>query len=318
MRYLIFGAGAIGSVVGGLLARLSISDDEVFLIGRSPHVDIIRSRGLHINGIWGESIIKIPNAFSSPDELPVKSFDVIFITVKSYDTENAARAAAPLLSESGLMISLQNGLGNLEKISNVVGLKRTAGGRVIFGVEFPEPAHVTVTVCAEPVMLGSPENRAPEHIIRTCVDRFNQAGIPAEFTTEIERHIWAKVLYNIALNPLSTILGVNYGALLENDYTPEIMKQIIREAFAVADACGQELFWKTPEEYLDVLFNRLIPATAAHHPSMLQDIRRGKRTEIDALNGAIVRLGRRFNVETPVNATLTYLIKSLEQKSQPL
>lgn len=316
MRYLIFGAGAIGSVVGGLLAHLNSPDDEVFLIGREPHVEIIRTRGLHIDGIWGEFLIKISNSFSSIDELPVKSFDVIFLTVKSYDTENAVRATEPLLAESGIMISLQNGLGNLEKISSVVGAQRTAGGRVIFGVEFPEPGHVTVTVCAEPVLLGSPQNRAPEGIIRHCVDRFNQAGIPAEFTEEIERHIWAKVLYNIALNPLSTILGVNYGALLENNYTPEIMKEIIREAFAVANACGQSLFWRKPEEYLEVLFKRLIPATAAHHPSMLQDIQHHKPTEIDALNGAIVQLGKRFNVETPINTTLTYLVKSLEQKSR--
>ncbi len=313
MRYLIFGAGSIGSVFGGFLAR---QGNEVFLIGRKPHVDAIRNKGIHISGIWGEHVVPLPHAYSSIEELPVSVFDVIFIAVKSPDTESAVSATAPLLSQDGLMVSLQNGLGNTDIIGRSVGAERTVGGRVIFGVEFIEPGSVKVTVYADKVMLGSPGNRAPADKIRVLVDTLNEASLPSEFTTEIEKYIWAKVLYNIALNPLSTILGTNYGYLLENDFTPEIMRRIVGEALDVARAHGIHLFWKQPDEYIDVLFNRLIPATAAHHPSMLQDIQRRRRTEIDALNGAIVKLAQQQGIPIPVNHTITLLIKSMEQKFQ--
>jgi 2-dehydropantoate 2-reductase len=312
LRCLVFGAGAIGSVFAGLLAK---SGEDVYVIARQSHVDAIREQGLHITGIWGEHRIAHPHVYSSVDELQDERFDVVLLSVKSYDTESAARASGPLLKPDGLMVSLQNGLGNVEKISEIAGSERAVGGRVIFGVEFKEPGHVDVTVYAEPVMLGSPGGTVSAKSIQVVVDAINNAGIPCEYTEEIDKYIWAKVLYNISLNPLSTVLGVNYGYLLENAFTPDIMRGLVDEAFHVARACGQPLFWEQPGDYIKLLFGKLIPVTAAHHPSMLQDIQRRKPTEIDALNGALVQIGMEHGVVAPMNLMLTRLIKALEERS---
>jgi 2-dehydropantoate 2-reductase len=139
-----------------------------------------------------------------------------------------------------------------------------------------------------------------------------EAGIPSRATSTIMTALWAKVLYNCALNGLSTALEVPYGRLLTHPLAPRIMRGVIEEAYRVAAARGMALEPATAPAYLDLLFTRLIPDTAAHHPSMLQDLRRGRRTEIDALNGALVRLGLEAGVATPMNALVTRLVHETE------
>jgi len=128
----------------------------------------------------------------------------------------------------------------------------------------------------------------------------------------ISRGTSGKALYNAALNPLGAILGVNYGKLA-NESSWKIIEKIIEEAFCVANAKGVELFWETPEEYLDYLSNEQLPPTAQHRPSMLHDLKKGK-TEIDFLNGAFVKLGKERGIETPVNETVVNLVKFFEKK----
>jgi 2-dehydropantoate 2-reductase len=132
----------------------------------------------------------------------------------------------------------------------------------------------------------------------------------------IERYIWSKVVYNCALNPLASILDVPYGELLNTDETKRLMRQIVREVYAVAQERGIRLVPGSARGYVRLLFDRLIPLTAAHHPSMLQAIRRGKPTEISALNGAIVNLGRESGVATPVNEILAELIRVKEKSGE--
>jgi 2-dehydropantoate 2-reductase len=240
------------------------------------------------------------------------NFDVILLTVKSYDTEPMLKALTACFPDPPPVVSLQNGLGNLEKIEAYVGREKTIGGRVIFGVEFIEPGRVKVTVSADKTMLGG----LPEGIERAIVENFAQmltaAGIPAEATGSIEKYIWGKVLYNCALNGLATLMNVHYGVLLSSDSTREIMHQVVREIFNVVRASGITLDWGEPEEYTELLFSTLIPRTFDHHPSMLQDILRHKRTEIDALNGAVVQKGREKEIDLPYNWAITKLIKARE------
>jgi 2-dehydropantoate 2-reductase len=139
------------------------------------------------------------------------------------------------------------------------------------------------------------------------------AGIPCRTSTEVMKYLWDKIIYNSALNSLGAILEVNYGKLADMEETRAIMDQAVHEIFAVLDAAGAELLWPDASSYLDNFYRRLIPITADHHPSMLQDIQRGRRTEIDALNGAICRLGREFKVPTPINLMITRLVKAKEQ-----
>jgi 2-dehydropantoate 2-reductase len=129
---------------------------------------------------------------------------------------------------------------------------------------------------------------------------------------EIDKFIWAKMLYNCSLNPLSAILRVPYGTLLETDSSKDTIVHIVEEIFSVARAKKVKLFWDNASEYIDVLFNRLVPDTAAHQSSMLQDIRAGRRTEIDAMNGAVASLGEEAGVACPVNWTITKIIQSLQ------
>lgn len=309
MNVLVMGAGAVGSAVGGFLAQ---GGHRVALVGRDPHMAAIRERGLRIEGIWGKHLIRGLRTFTSTSEVPLEHFDLVLITTKSYDTGDAARQVLPWLSEDSLVISLQNGLGNVETISETVGHHRAIGGRLIFGIKIPEPGLAEITVYADKVMLGSPSHEVDLARLESIASSFTQAGIPAGATLEIEQFIWGKVFYNCCLNPLSALLEVTYGELIEHSETRQIMTAVIEEIFAVAGAKGVSLAWRSPLEYQEILFGRLIPDTYAHHASMLQDVMRGKRTEIDALNGAIARLGGETGVPTPVNVMLTYLVKVKE------
>ncbi len=245
--------------------------------------------------------------------MPRERFDLVLITTKSYDTGDAARQVPPWLAEDSLVVSLQNGLGNVETISAVVGPHRAVGGRLIFGIEIPQPGVAQITVYADKVMLGSPTHQVALSRLEAVAEAFTRAGIPTEATEAIDQFIWGKVLYNCALNPLSALLEVNYGELLEHQETRRIMTGVIEEIYAVAAARGVSLPWKGPAQYREVLFGQLIPDTYAHHASMLQDVTRGKRTEIDALNGAIVRLGLEAGVPVPANQMLTDLVKVKER-----
>ncbi|KPL08669.1 hypothetical protein AMJ85_08245, partial [candidate division BRC1 bacterium SM23_51] len=247
-----------------------------------------------------------------------EQFDAVFLSVKSYDTEPAmAQLIEARLEGEPPVVSLQNGLGNIETIARFVGAGRTIGGRVIFGVELVEPGHCRVTVYAEEVMLGAFERDAvPRETIETLAATLKEAGIPTLATDRIHAYIWGKILYNCCLNPTATLLGTHYGELAEHEQTRAIVQQVVREIYAVAAARGIDLLQPTGDAYLDLLFGRLIPATYDHHPSMLQDIRAGRRTEIDAMNGAVARYGRESAVPTPTNELLTLLIKALERPSR--
>ena len=315
MNILVMGAGAVGSVFGGFLAK---AGHQVSLVGRAPHMAAIRDQGLCIQGIWGEHLIGNLPAFTTTTELPQQDLDLVLITTKSYDTEQAAMQILPLLSEETLVLSIQNGLGNVEAISRIVGEHRTVGGRVIFGVETIAPGRVEVTVYADKVMLGSHTGEVDHKRIEETADAFARAGIPTEATGEIDKFIWGKLLYSCCLNPLSALLEVAYGELSEHVETRAIMTSVIEEIFAVARRKGIALAWDSPLEYQKLLFERLIPDTCSHHASMLQDVRRGKRTEIDSLNGAVARLGEDAGLPTPVNRMLTQLVKAKEQMRKGL
>ncbi|MBN2100068.1 MAG: 2-dehydropantoate 2-reductase [Dehalococcoidia bacterium] len=310
MNILVMGAGAVGSAVGGFLGR---GGHRVSLVGRDPHMAAIRERGLRIEGIWGEHLIRGLRVFTSVQEVPREHFDLVLVTTKSYDTGDAAREILPLLLEDSLVISLQNGLGNVETISQIVGDQRAVGGRLIFGIEVPEAGRVEITVYADKVMLGSPSHKVDFGRLEAIAAAFTGAGIPTQATMEIGQFIWGKVFYNCCLNPLSALLEVTYGELSEHSQTRQIMTSVMEEIFAVAGAKGVSLAWRSPLEYQEVLFGRLIPDTYAHHASMLQDVMRGNRTEIDALNGAIAKMGRETGIPTPVNLMLTQLIEVKEQ-----
>ncbi len=302
MKILVFGAGGIGSVVGGFLAR---TGHEVSLLGRSWHLDAIRKNGLAITGIWGDYRIKAFDLYTDLETLKAAAvpFDLILVTVKSYDTAAAAAELPALMNENTMVLSLQNGLGNIEALLKTVKPENFLAGRAIFGVE-TDPGAAKVTVMADPVYIGALPGSKPKLSAERMAASLSAAKIPALPVGDIIASIWAKVIYNCALNPICTLEGIPYGKILESDAMRSRMREVVRECYAVGRARGIALDPATAGEYIELLETRLIPKTAAHYPSMLQDKRRGKRTEIDSLSGAIARLGRECGVPAPVNEAL--------------
>jgi 2-dehydropantoate 2-reductase len=310
MRIVVMGAGAIGTVTGGFMAK---AGHDVSLVGRQEAMAAIARDGLHITGIWGEHRVTSLRVCSHPDELAgLPPPDLILIVVKSYDTDAAVEAILPLAGPDTLVCSYQNGLGNAERIAARIGWTRTIGARVIFGARVIAPGRVDVTVIANPTALGVYRPETPAARVREMVEAMENAGMPTVYTDKIATVLWSKVAYNCALNPLSALLDAPYGLLAQSDHTRAIIHDVIEELYAVGHAMGVDLEPRSEREYLDLFFNRLIPPTAAHYASMREDFLRHRRTEIDALNGAIVRYGGEHGVSCPANTMLTRLVLARE------
>jgi 2-dehydropantoate 2-reductase len=311
---LVAGAGAVGSVVGGLLAGAGW---PVTLLGRAAHLAAIEHEGLTIDGLFGQHRVSLLTCASDVRDLRGE-FAAVWLTVKAYDTAVVSAAVAPLLARDGWLLSLQNGLGNLEVAGGAVGGGRVLGGRVIFGAEITAPGRVRVTVCAEPVLIGSLDAGDPARVAAAgfWAQQLARAGIPAEPTASLRAELWGKVLYNAALNPLGALLGVPYGWLPADPDCRAVMDAVIEEAFAVASAEGIRLRWPDAAAYRATFYDRLVPATARHRSSMLQDLERGRPTEIDAINGYVTERGHALAVATPANAMLTRLIRARVRSRQ--
>jgi len=313
MKILIAGAGTVGSAFGAFLRK---SGHDVALLGREEHLEAIRRDGLAVSGIWGDHNVKGFSLFTRVSDI-TGPFDAVFICVKSFDTAKTAFEIKPLLAENTLLISLQNGLGNVEAISAATGHPLILGGRVIFGIALTAPGKIKITVYTEPVMIGFPRDLG-RGVSPVAAERakdlaraIDAAGIPCRFTGKIEKYLWAKMLYNCALNPLGALHRVHYGALMENPAWKARMDGIIREIFSVAKVRGVPLLWERPEDFLAVFYGKLVPDTYNHRSSMLQDIEKGRRTEIESMNGMIVKYGKEAGIPTPLNLEMVEGIKGL-------
>lgn len=313
-NYLIYGAGAIGSVLGGFLHNAGC---DVTFAGRGLHFKALKETGLFITGIWGEQMIP-PEEIQTLDATDRETrFSVILLCVKSKDTIASVAEAAPLLEDCGIMVSMQNGLNNWEAVASRVGEERTVGARVIFGSEIVEPGHARVTVNADDVLIGEPFLQVEHALLEGLQSDLARSGIPTRAVSqdEIWAAIWGKVLYNCSLNPLGALLEVPYGRLGESEETRGIIRVVIEEIFAVMRARGVRVQQKDAGEYYRFLLGRQLPPTVGHRASMFQDILAGRRTEIDSLNGAISAYGRQYGVPTPYNDLLVSLIKFKEKRA---
>jgi 2-dehydropantoate 2-reductase len=307
-KILVFGAGAVGSTVGGMLA---LAGHEVTLVGRDPHMRRIAASGLQIDGLWGEHHVKTLQA--STHIPPGTSPDWILLTTKAYDTEAAAAVLKEKFPTSIPVLHLQNGVGNADRLAQVLGWDRVISGMIIIGFQITIAGRTKVTVSADKIKIGRNDG-AIDPWVERLTQAFDVAGMPAISVSDIQSQLWGKVLYNASLNALGGILGVKYGNLLEPQPWALIQK-IIQEAFAALKAAGQPVEWPTSEAYLAHLRTVQIPATFDHKPSMLADLQHARRTEIDFMNGALVDLGRKHKVVMPVNSTIIGMIHALEENS---
>jgi len=309
---LITGLGALGTVFATLLKEAGHS---VRALTREKYLSSLADRKVRVTGIWGEHEAELDGIHSSIDLLRNTVFDIIFITVKSYDTAAAIEQVKPLVGRNTLVVVAQNGYGNYEQVAAAVGKERALLARVIFGVKLSAPGRADVTVIADEVRIGQPEGAVDPGRVRTIAAAINKAGIPTSYAENVSAILWDKILYNAALNPLGAVLECTYGQLAEDAEVRRLMDRIIDEIFAVAQAHGMPLNWKSSEEYRKHFYTNLVPPTAKHFPSMYYDMKAGKRLEIDALNGAIVKLAHDKGISVPVNETITALIKAKEKLS---
>jgi 2-dehydropantoate 2-reductase len=315
---LIAGAGAIGSILGGMLHDAGY---DVTLLGRRAHLEAISRHGLKISGLLGNRTVAGMKLVGVPAKLGAR-FGLILCTVKSYDTESIAAALADRLTGAGVIVSMQNGLGNIESLIEIFGRRRVLGARVIFGAEILAPGCAHVTVFAQPVAIGPApaihreDSPALAERARAIAAMIDAAGVPTVAVDDIMPVLWTKILYNVALNPLGALLRQNYGALAADQDVRPIMDRAIDEAFAVARAVGVALPFSSAEQYRKFFYEQLIPPTVSHRPTMMHDLYVRGRTDIGALNGRIVELADRFGVDAETNRMLTRLIRAAERASE--
>ncbi|MCI4371260.1 MAG: 2-dehydropantoate 2-reductase, partial [Thermoplasmata archaeon] len=271
MEILVFGAGAIGSFFGGLLS----GRHDVTLVGRTEHIAAIRSRGLRISG--KTAMMAKPRASTRvpSDARP----EIVFVTTKAYDTANAMLALEGLADRS-TFVTLQNGLGNTETIAKVA--PRVVAGTTEHGVMYLGPGEIRHAGVGETV-LGA-WTRMEESILVRVRDVLADVGLVARITSDVRTELWSKLVVNAAINPLAAIADVPNGRLVRDKRLLAVLETVSREATAVAKAEGARV---DPEElrHRTVLVAK---RTAANRGSMLQDLERHRRTEIEAITGAVV------------------------------
>ncbi len=315
MVVLIYGAGAVGL---GLASCLLKDGAKVDLIAREDTVLSLQQHGLDRTGIFGTHHVD-PHEFrryTSLTDVQAK-YDYVIVCVKSFDSRNAAEdlSSHPALFGNTTRIVLsQNGWGNAETFTSFFDKERIYNARVITGFERPNSHTVTVTVHADAIHIGSLFGISAS-CVRPLCESIAHGDIPCETTEEIGKDLWAKMLYNCALNPLGAVLDCPYGALAKSQTTRAIMDHIVDEVFTVMTTAGFETHFSTPEAFLDVFYRRLVPDTTEHRSSTLQDIEAGRKTEIEALNGAVIQLAQKHNLDVPYNRTVYNLVKFLEGKN---
>ena len=314
MRVLVYGAGAVGLGLGSFLLA---GGAQVGFVGRAATVEALRRRGLERGGRFG-ALRAEPTEFAAAESLaalPGAGCDVVLVAAKSFDSCAAAAdlAAHPRALGDALVVVCQNGWGSAEAFAEALGEQRVYGARVITGFVRPEPHRVEVTAHAEPVAVGSLFGSPAERAEPLCA-ALRAGGLPAETTPRLAELLWAKLLYNGCLNALGALCGVPYGALAESPDTRALMGQVAEEIFRVMEAAGYRTRYPDAGAFLDALYAELLPPTAQHESSTLQDLRAGRRTEIEALNGAVVRLAEAHGIDVPVNRSLVTMIRGLEER----
>lgn len=300
MRICVFGAGSLGSALGALLSK----GNDVTLVGRRPHMDSIRRSGLRVTG---DCDFKA-RVSTSETVRGLEEPDLLIISTKAYDTQEALRiCGAEFRSEDMMALTLQNGLGNLELLRSWKGPK-AFGGTTTMGAALSGSGKVRLSGFGHTV-IGSDMDRVGA---RRIASAFSAGGVTVSLSENIQGEIWAKAIVNACINPVSAILGVPNGRLLDSRPIFELLGGICEEGEQVADAVGIEL----PIRRLMPRVRRVCAETSKNRSSMLRDIELRRRTEIREINGVICRNGRERGVPAPLNLTMCAVVQALEQSGR--
>ncbi len=301
-RVAVVGAGAVGGYFGGMLARAGA---PVVMIGRPTFVEAAKKNGLFLDTLQFKETVRVE---ASTDLDAVRGADVVLFCVKTIDTAATARALAPLMSSPATLVSLQNGVDNTEKI-------RDAGIDALSAVVYvaaavPEPARVKHVGRGD--LLVGPRNARAEKLAAL----FERAGVPCRISDNIDGELWTKLIWNCALNAISALGRARYGQIAASEDARKVVENVVDEVLAVAGAARIHL--PSVEDLKAGLAGALKIATqmSSAISSTGQDLSRGKRTEIDSLNGYIARRGAELGVPTPVNHALYTLVKLAEESNE--
>lgn len=295
MHVAIMGAGAIGCYFGALLARAGHS---VVLIGRAVHVEAINTSGLLLETKTFRGHLP---ARASTEASAVGDADLVLFCVKSQDTESAGRSMAAHLKRGATVLSLQNGVDNAERLANAIG--RGVTPTVVYvGTEMAGPGHVRHHGPGELVIGAAPDSDRLAVLI-------SEAGHPSRVDSNVAEILWHKLITNCAYNAMSAVSQLPYGTMVEVEGAKDVMRSAVEECAAVARACGIAV----PENIVErvMIVARNMPGQSS---STAQDLARGKTTEIDYLNGYVVRRGASLGIATPTNQALQVMVKLRERK----
>lgn len=305
MKIAILGAGAMGCIYG---ARLSaIPDNQVVLVDVwQEHLEAINRDGILLEE--GGALTTYPHVRGTSDPAGAGAADLVIVFVKSTITADAIRNNLALVGPETAVLTLQNGLGNIDALKSAVPEKNILAGTTAHGGTMLGPGKVRHAGTGK-TFIGEVSGGITPRVLEIAA-LFNGAGLETEVSDNALGLVWGKLISNVGLNALTAITGLLNGQILNYPGTEELMTLAVLEAKAVADALGVKLAYDDPVEHT----RALCKATAPNRSSMLQDVTAGRRTEIDMINGAIVREGRRLGIPTPINLALTDLIKTIEAK----
>ena len=303
MQVCVLGAGSLGSVIGGVLAR---SGHHVTLVTRNDaHVQAIRQRGLVLVDDDGPAAVQV-DAVTSPDELTPP--DLLVVLVKSFDTRAAVEAASHLIADDTLVLTLQNGVGCEEVISEIAGGQRLIAGRTFVGGSMIEPGTVEYGIEGRMTVLGELDGRVTGRL-QALAAAFETSGMAVQISTDIIAMTWEKLFVNVATGAWSALTGLPYGELSRHPDIERMAIATVQEAMDVARALGIDVSTTDPRVPWRRAWEGLPYGFKA---SMLQSVEKGSRTEVDVMHGAVVDGGRRAGVATPVNDALVAAVHGLE------
>lgn len=298
MNIAVMGAGAVGCFFGALLQR---AGHQVVLIGRTALVDAVRARGLHLTMRDFDGFVPM-QADTSPEA--VRGAHMVLFCVKSGDTESAGAAIKPFLDPGCTVLCLQNGVDNAARLSATLG-REAVPVAVYVATGMAGPGHVVHHGRCELVLGTTPGSEDA-----ACV--FNKAGIPSTVTARVHDALWAKLTINCAYNALSALTQLPYGELVQRTGIADTLRAVVEECRAVASAAGVQL----PASIMDDVF-AIARTMPEQRSSTAQDVARGHRSEIDFINGHVVREGERLGVATPVNRLLHSLVRMKDDALRP-
>ena len=300
MRIAVVGAGAMGGSYGGLLAK---AGHEVSLIDVwAEHVEAINRDGLRIDGALGEHVVRLPTATAPA---PGQTAELVIVFTDANNTEDGAKTAAGLLGNDGFAITFQNGIGNVETLQRVIGRERVLAGSSMCSAARHGPGHVALTD-ARATSLGETDGSDSERA-RAVVAALESAGLEAKIVPDVMATIWEKWVVNCGVNAIAATTGLRSAEITHVAETHAFQAKVLEEAMAVVEAKGIKL----PNPDIVDRF-KLGAAKSLNRPSMLQHVLAGRKTEIDAINGALLREAAALGVPTPYNESLVALLKGRE------